>query len=187
MTEVDDDTLALACQALRLGKVIAYPTEAVWGFGCDPDNEQAVTRILTLKQRAVEKGLILVASSPGEIKPLLDNLSASQRQQLDATWPGPVTWLIPDQAQLYPNWIKGEHQSVAIRLSDHPVVRALCRGFGGPIVSTSANRAGQPEIRSRLKLEQEFASSIDYIVPGDLGNATAPSTIRDLVTGQVIR
>lgn len=176
-----------ASEFLQQGAVIAYPTEAVWGLGCDPDNEQAVRRILAIKQREVDKGVLLVASDREQIAHLTRSLTAQQSDWLAETWPGPVTWLIPDPDNYYPDWIKGQHSSIAIRVSAHPVVQALCQAFGKPIVSTSANLAGEPEIRSRLKLEQDFASTIDFIVEGELGGASAPSTIRDLVTGATLR
>lgn len=174
-------------QFLRLGGVIAYPTEAVWGLGCDPADESAVVRILRIKQRAVDKGLILVAADYDQIAPIYTPLAPAQKQVLQASWPGPHTWLIPDPENLVPFWIKGRHDSVAVRLSAHPLVRELCKAFGGPLVSTSANRSGKPEIRSRLRLLQELGDKLDYVVPGNLGKAVRPSTITDLLTGQSVR
>lgn len=179
--------LQLACQHLKRGDVIAYPTEAVWGLGCDPRNEAAVHKILRLKNRSVEKGLILVGGDIAQFEALISPLSEAQRQTLEASWPGHVTWLVPDPEQLFPIWIKGSHQSVAIRVSAHPLVQALCALFGGPIVSTSANEAGQEEIRSRPILEEKFISGIDYVVDGALGQAAKPSEMRDLLSGKTIR
>ena len=179
--------IKLACENLLAGNVIAYPTEAVWGLGCDPENNSAVLRILAIKQRPVEKGLILVAANIHQLEPLLCSLGESEKAMLQASWPGPTTWLIPDPKKLFPEWIKGDHKSVAIRVSAHPVVCELCESFGRPIVSTSANRAGDAEIRSRLILENEFGNSIDYIVSGDLGGEPETSEIRDLVTGKTVR
>ncbi|NKB34689.1 MAG: threonylcarbamoyl-AMP synthase [Pseudomonadales bacterium] len=179
--------LNTACEFLHQGKVIAYPTEAVWGFGCDPFCEEAVGRILTIKQRPVEKGLILVAADLLQISDLVEDLPAAQLAILESSWPGPTTWLIPDLNQRFPDWIKGTHDSIAIRVSAHPLVHALCTQFGKPVVSTSANSAGEEEIRSRLILEEHFADKIDYIVEGELGDRGTPSQIKDLVTGQVLR
>lgn len=176
-----------ASQCLRAGGVVAYPTEAVWGLGCDPGNQAAVQRVLELKQRPEEKGLILVAANTEQITELLQPLSPQQKETLEVSWPGPVTWLIPDLENVFPPWIKGEHTSVAVRVSAHPVVRALCLAFGGPLVSTSANKAGEPEIKSRSRIDQQFGSTIDFVVAGELGDAARPSEIRDLVTGAVLR
>jgi L-threonylcarbamoyladenylate synthase len=176
-----------ACDNLHKGEVIAYPTEAVWGLGCDPENQAAVEKLLALKQRSVDKGLILVAADMLQLGPLVSTLSDSQLQALAASWPGPTTWLIPDPDKQYPSWIRGSNKSVAIRVSGHPVVHQLCEKFGRPIVSTSANVAGQAEIRSRLIIERQFGRRIACIVPGELGSETRTTEIRDLSTGQFIR
>lgn len=184
MSKLDID---VACKNLHQGKVLAYPTEAVWGLGCDPENRVAVEKILKLKRRPLAKGLILVAADLGQLGTLLDSLDTTQLERLKSTWPGPTTWLIPDPDELFPLWIKGDHSSVAIRISAHPLVSELCRAFGKPIVSTSANLAGQPEIRSRSDLERQFGQHIDYIVDGELGKEKRPSEIRDLISGDVLR
>lgn len=176
---------AVAC--LRSGGILAYPTEAVWGLGCDPFNEQAVARLLQIKKRPVEKGMILVAASMQQLRALLQALSTEQRALLSATWPGPVTWLIPDPQDLIPAWIKGQHDSVAVRVSGHPVVQVLCREFAGPVVSTSANLAGRRPARSRLQLLKQLGGQLDYLLPGALGDGSAPSAIRDLRSGKRLR
>lgn len=179
--------LQRAVRHLDAGDIIAYPTEAVWGLGCDPFNEQAVLRLLQIKRRPVSKGMILIAGDMEQIAPWLDGVTADRRQLLDETWPGPVTWLLPDPQQLAPSWIRGEHDKVAVRVSAHPLVEALCRRFGGPIVSTSANRAGRPPARNRLQLAAQLNGCVDFIVPGTLGRQQRPSAIRDLETGEWIR
>lgn len=179
--------LSSACDCLQQGKLVAYPTEAVWGIGCDPYNEAAVTKILTIKQRPVDKGLILVAAEIAQISDLVEDLSEVQLRLLTESWPGPITWLIPDPKNLYPAWIKGSHNSVAIRVSAHPLVKMLCLKFGKPIVSTSANQAGEEEIRTKHVLEAQFADKIDYILDGELGDQSSPSQIKDLVSGKTLR
>lgn len=176
-----------ASEILSKGGVIAYPTEAVFGLGCDPHNEAALEKILQLKQRPRDKGVLLVAADIQQIAPLLSGLSPELIARLEQSWPGPVTWLIPDPDNHFPEWIKGQHSSVAIRVSAHPVVQAICTSFGGPVVSTSANLADEPEIRCRLRLQETFGDKIDFIVEGELGAASAPSTIKDLVTGVTLR
>ena len=179
--------LTCATQTLTAGGIIAYPTEAVWGLGCDPWNELAVDKILKLKQRPMHKGLILVASQWSQFEPLVEALTALQVKQLEASWPGPNTWLIPDPQSWVPSWIKGQHSSVALRVSAHPLVASLCDHFNGPIVSTSANLAGGEPARSRLQIEQIFGDQLDYVVNGELGQNKQPSQVIDLVSGQVIR
>ena len=176
-----------AASIVRDGGVIAYPTEAVWGLGSDPWHQKAVEKILEIKRRPVEKGLILVASRQEQIAPLLDNLSREQRELLNGSWPGPVTWLIPDPHKWVPEWVRGEHSSVAVRVSAHPVVRDLCESWGKPLVSTSANRAGQDPLVEQVAVEAELGAELDGIVEGQTGDSTSPSRICDLVTGQILR
>jgi L-threonylcarbamoyladenylate synthase len=172
-------------QIVRQGGVIAYPTEAVWGLGCDPWNGDAVERLLALKDRPLHKGLILVADNIRQFDFLLEDLPERWVDRLASTWPGPNTWLVPHQDRL-PAWITGQHNSVALRVSDHPLVRDLC-ALTGPLVSTSANPAGRPSARSRLRVEQYFHDQLDGVLGGALGGRRNPSLIRDLQTGDVIR
>ena len=113
------------------------------------------------------------------------DLPDGQLAKLRLSWPGPNTWLVPHQGRL-PAWITGAHDTVALRVTTHPIVRQLC-AVAGPLVSTSANPAGRPSARSRLRVEQYFHGELDAIVPGALGGARNPSIIRDLQTDQVIR
>lgn len=176
---------ATAC--LNAGGVLAYPTEAIWGLGCNPFDQDATLRLLEIKQRPVDKGLILVASSIDQLGSLLLPLTDAQRSRVGASWPGPTTWLIPDTNNIVPWWIKGAHTAVAVRVSAHSQVSALCRYFGGPIVSTSANRAGQPPAKTALAVQRQMGGQVDKIFNGRLGGSTSPSTIIDVVTGQVMR
>ena len=179
--------IALATQVMRDGGVIAYPTEAVWGLGCDPWQHAAVERILTIKGRSVSKGLILVASRMAQLQPLLAPLSAEQQQVLASHWPGPFTFLIPDPDQWAPAWVRGEHDSVAVRVSAHPVVRELCECLGKPLVSTSANRSGAGALRCYADVIDELGSELDAVVDGDVDENASPSRICDLVSGRILR
>ena len=175
-----------AVRALANRGVIACPTEAVWGLSCDPDSEEAVSHLLALKRRPVAKGLILVAASERQLGALLDGLSSAERQLLASSWPGPATWLLPHHGRV-PDWISGEHDTVAVRVSDHPVVSALCTAWGGPLVSTSANTAGARPAREAFQVRRYFGNDVQCIVPGKLGSLGQPTSIRDLRSGQIIR
>lgn len=175
-----------AVSALRRGAVIACPTEAVWGLSCDPDSQEAVAQLLAMKGRPVSKGLILVAATEDQVDFLLTDLTSQQRQTLSASWPGPATWLLPHRDRV-PSWICGDHASVAVRVSDHPVVRALCAAWGGPLVSTSANRAGTRPASAAFQVRRYFGDGVEYVLPGALGAAARPTSIRDLISGQIIR
>lgn len=175
-----------AAHLLAAGGVIACPTEAVWGFSCDPFDAQAVARILSLKQRPVEKGLILVAGDEAQLDFLLAGLPAEIRRKLALSWPGANTWLVP-HCSTVPDWIHGRFDTVAVRVSGHPLMRRLCRDFGGPLVSTSANQAGRPALRNRLGVQVQFGDVLDGILAGPLGGVSQPSTIRDAFTDEVFR
>lgn len=170
---------------LNRGKVLAYPTEAVWGLGCDPLDANAVATILQLKQRPWHKGLILVASSWAQLQPYCIEVTPKQKQQLLATWPGAYTWLIPINPNT-PDWLTGQHDSIAVRVSDHPTVQALCQAFGGAIVSTSANPAGKEPARNAFTARRYFGSQVD-ILNAATGNNRRPSQICDLLSGHIIR
>ena len=178
--------LAAAVQALRAGGVVACPTEAVWGLSCDPGSEQAVGRLLALKGRPVAKGLILVAASASQFGFLLNDLTPQQRERLAGSWPGPNTWLVPHHNRVQ-SWIHGDHSTVAVRVSAHPVVAQLCRAWGGPLVSTSANPAGAQPPREAFQVRRYFAGELDNILPGRVGEADRPSQIRDLASAEIVR
>lgn len=178
--------LRKAAHVLHAGGVVAYPTEAVFGLGCDPNNPHAVRRLLDLKQRDWHKGLILIAADIRQLEPYLLPLNEKLHAQVMATWPGPVTWLLPARPET-PKWLRGRFDSLAVRVTAHPLAADLCRAFGGPIVSTSANRAGQQPARSPLQVQLRLGAGVDAIVHGPLGGRLQPSEIRDAASGQVIR
>lgn len=184
MIAVKDLRSSLTC--LRNGKVIAYPTEAVYGLGCDPFNESAVERISQIKGRSLAKGLILVASNWQQVVELVEPIPPLALTQVLASWPGPATWVFP-ASTTSPTWICGPNHTVALRVSSHPVVYELCEEFGGPIISTSANFQGEPPLRSYRAVKLVFESQVDFILSGEVGEQAKPTTIRDAVTGDTLR
>lgn len=178
--------LQFAVDALRVGGVIACPTEAVWGLSCDPFSARAVNRLLSLKDRPVEKGLILVAGDIDQLAFLLQGLEPGQRRKLELSWPGATSWLLPHHG-LVPPWVSGEHSTVAVRVTAHPIMAALCRAWGGPLVSTSANPGGSRAATELFQVVRYFGDALDGIVPGATGGAKRPSVIRDLASDRVIR
>lgn len=178
--------IALAAAVMKSGGVIAYPTEAVWGLGCDPQNEQAVADIMTLKVRPEAKGMILIAAAATQLQSYLGHISAEDFARLNTPTVIPTTWIVP-AGRLAPQWITGGRTTLAVRVTQHPLAAALCTAFGGPIVSTSANPSGLPPARSDLKVRCYFRGVDLHIVPGPLGGASKPSEIRDLLTGKILR
>ncbi len=177
-----------AAALLKHGGVIAYPTEGVWGLGCDPRNERAVMRILAIKQREVEKGLILIAASEAQLAPFvaLEALGDEQRAAVRASWPGAATWIVPASPSA-PRWISGAHDGIAVRVSAHPPVIALCNACGGALVSTSANRAGGAAPTRKTGLDPEVVALLDGVLDGETGGLLQPTPIRDARSGAVLR
>lgn len=179
-------SIEAAAEALQQGAVIAYPTEAVYGLGCDPWNPDAVMQLLDLKRRSVEKGLIVVAAALEQVEPLIQPFANDVAARVLPTWPGPVTWLCPVQSKV-PRCLTGNHNTIAIRISAHPTVRALCQAFSGPIVSTSANISDHAPARTLAEVTAQFHGEIVTVVDGQCGGEERPSMIRDAATGQIIR
>lgn len=186
MTDLELLSIRQGAQCLVDGGVIAYPTEAVYGLGCDPDSKEAVLRILDLKSRPASAGLILIADRLERFAPYIEPVSAEAKERAMAAWPGPVTWLFPRSVHV-PDWLAGVHDTIALRLTAHPGCIALCEAFGKPIVSTSANPSSEPPARSAADVERYFPGQLCGIVEGELGGSEQPSEIRDLATGRVIR
>ena len=177
--------LSQAVKVLQAGEVIAYPTEAVYGLGCDPFDFAAITKLFHVKQRPVEKGVILVAASIEQVLPYVELMDTPWQKQVEQTWPGPVTWILPAKPNV-PEWITGGRETVAIRVSDHPVVQALCSAYGKPIVSTSANITNQAPAKSCDEIQQIFQDKV-LCVEGALGNLDKPTQIREAISGKVLR
>jgi L-threonylcarbamoyladenylate synthase len=182
-----NNNLHNAIRALNNKEVIAYPTEAVFGVGCDPDSETAVMRLLALKQRPVEKGLILIAANFEQLKSYIaDNLLTDvQREAVFSCWPGPVTFVFPARAST-PRWLTGRFDTLAVRVTDHPLVVELCQAYGKPLVSTSANLTGQEPCRTVDEVLAQFGDAFP-VVNGETGGRLNPSEIRDALTGELFR
>lgn len=178
--------LQTAARVVRAGGLIAYPTEGVWGLGCAPHNGHACERLLRLKQRDPAKGLILIASQFEQLIPYLAPVPPEQLRIAQDSWPGPNTWLFPAGPDC-PDWVRGAHPTVAVRVTAHPIAAGLCTAVGGALISTSANRSGRPPARSSLALRLQMGADVDLIVSGALGGQRGPSTIRHLQDGRILR
>lgn len=185
MAELTTD-LTSTCDVLRAGGVIAYPTEAVFGLGCDPRNENALRKLLQLKQRDPAKGLILIAASFDQLAPYLGNIDAVLQQRVLPTWPGPVTWVLPANLEIS-TLLRGAHDTLAVRVTAHPLASALCRAFGGALISTSANQSHQAPARTARDVVQIFGEQLDAVLAGDLGDQSNPTEIRDGRSGVILR
>lgn len=186
---MDSETLAAcqhAAQHVKKGGIIAYPTEAVYGLGCDPWQESAVQKLLKLKQRPRGKGLIVLASSWQACEDHIQSSLPKQRlETVLKSWPGPYTWLLPNKD--FPTWITGKHDTVAIRISAHPLASKLCELAGGLLVSTSANVSQQAPMATAKQVQAQWGTTLDAIIDGPTGNLKQPTYIKHATTGQTIR
>ena len=177
--------LPLLRSVLDGGRVVACPAEGVWGLSCDPYSEAAVDDLLTLKQRSVRKGLIVVAADAAMFDGVLSYLSPDERDRVCASWPGPNTWLVPNHG-VFPGWITGDSTDVAIRVTSALPLKGLSESFGGALVSTSANPAGLPPPQYLWALRRYFGVTLPAL-PGMLEQAGKPSTIRRIGDGTIVR
>lgn len=176
----------IASSILASGGLIAYPTEAVFGLGCDPMNYQAVARLLHLKKRPIEKGLILVAAEYQQLEPFIGDIPTPLFNKIMESWPGPVNWLLPPNPAS-PKYLRGEHPLQAVRISKHPAIQALCQAFGGAIISTSANYSHRPPAKNALQTRIQFNHKIDYILNEPVGHEKQPCVIYNGLNNQIIR
>ena len=180
--------LDAVAELLHGGGVLAYPTEAVFGLGCDPHDRSAFERLFALKQRPPTQGVLLIAADFAQVERYIDVAAVPDRvlQQVRASWPGPHTWIFPRSAEV-PDWIAGNHAGIALRVTAHESAAALCRAFGGALVSTSANPHGQPPARTAQVIADYFGDALDGVLEAPLGGQLSPTMIRDALSGAIIR
>ncbi len=187
---MSDYDLTNALHVLNTQGVIAYPTESVFGLGCDPDCDSAIQKILDLKKRPAFKGLILIAADIEQLKNYADFslLTEAQLAAVSKTWPGPFTWIVPAKTTLS-KLISGDFNSIAVRVSAHPVVQQLCTQFGKPIISTSANLSGLEACTDNKQVAEMFLNHplLDYIIEQPVSGLKNPSQIRDALSGKRLR
>ncbi|VFP80343.1 Sua5/YciO/YrdC/YwlC family protein [Candidatus Erwinia haradaeae] len=180
-------SLETCVQYLSQEMIISYPTEAVFGLGCDPYSKKAIINLLSLKKRSIEKGFILIAANYNQLAPLVDDekLSFSQKDLMFSSWPGPVTWILPARENT-PYWLTGRFSTLAVRVSNHASVINLCIAWGKPLVSTSANFANLPPCRHESEVLVNFGNDFP-VFSGKTGGRKKPSDIRNIFTGEYIR
>jgi L-threonylcarbamoyladenylate synthase len=179
-----------AARILLAGGVIAYPTEAVFGLGCLPQHRGAVERLLAIKRRSWRKGLLLIGADLSQLTRYVLLPEEPRRREILASWPGAVTWVLNARPGV-PRWVSGVGSrtvpTVAVRLTDHPLARALCERLGHALISTSANLSGRPPLKRALQVRRELGRTVDYVLPGQVGGLARPTAIKDGRTGRVLR
>lgn len=180
------EALRLAVAILGRGGVVAYPTEGCYGLGCNPRDHRAVLQVLRIKQRGWRQGLILIGAHWNHVARWVDTSDAAAVARARDSWPGPSTWLLPARPGVS-RWLRGEHDTIAVRVTAHPLAAALCRRFNSALVSTSANRHGRPPALTAAQVRGQFAGRVDFILQGPLGGLQGPTPIHDARTGEVLR
>lgn len=175
-----------AVNILKDGGLIAYPTEGVFGIGCDPLHPAALQRVVEIKQRDAGKGLIIVCAEFEQLDNFIEPLNAAKQERLLATWPGAVTWIVKANPSL-PALLTGGRDTIAVRVSQHPVVAQITRQFERPIVSTSANYSGQEACTSAAAVRQTLGEKIDLVLDAPVGGQHGATPIFDAATGKQLR
>ncbi|HEX5352579.1 MAG TPA: Sua5/YciO/YrdC/YwlC family protein [Rhodanobacteraceae bacterium] len=180
------EEIGAAAALLRNGGVLAYPTEGVYGLGCDPDDRAAFERIFAMKHRPPDQGVLLIAADIEQVRPWIGDAPEAAFTRANEAWPGAHTFIFPRSARV-PEWIAGGHAGIALRVTAHASSAALCRSFGGPVVSTSANRHGEPPAHSAADIRRIFGDGPDGVLDAPLGGLDRPTPITDAVSGAIIR
>ena len=184
MSKNESKYIEKASKIILNGGVIAYPTEGVFGLGCLPNNYEAVYRILKIKKRDINNGLIVIASKLEQLNGWTDLTSSEVNRIKNES--EIVTWIVK-KTNLVPAWVSGEHNSIAIRLTRHPTASAICNASGSALISTSANISGEGPTNNQKELRKQFCDIVDYIVPGECDMKVGSSMIKIIETGKIIR
>ncbi len=181
----NDDDIATAVEVLRNGGIIAHACEGVWGLACDPWNASAVSRILSIKCRDADKGLIVIGHDSKVFDTEIKELKLTEQEMVRKSWPGHITWIVPSTR--FPTTVTGSRSTIALRVPDHKQARELCERMDSPLVSTSANVSGKPPAKTRTEVQETFGSLVDFVLSGSIGCVKGPSTIRDAISGARLR
>jgi L-threonylcarbamoyladenylate synthase len=183
---ISENQLNQAVETVNNGGIIVYPTESVYGLGCNPFDQKSVEKLLLLKKRNVDKGLILIASHVQHILPLIKPIEANDLSRALKTWPGHHTWVFP-KSKIVPYWVSGKYESIAVRVSKNPIVIELCQNLNSPLISTSANISTENELCSISDIKSVFGNQVDFYLDAPTGKESKPSTIHDAHTNTIIR
>lgn len=151
-----------ACDILKAGGVILYPTDTVWGIGCDATNEEAVKRVYEIKQRSDSKSMLVLIENPAKLQQYVSDVPDIAWDMIELT-EKPLTIIYDGAKNLAPNLI-ADDGSIGIRVTDELFSKELCKQFRKPIVSTSANISGRPSPVKFSQIDNEIKQLVDYVV-----------------------
>ena len=175
--------LQSAARIIAQGGVVCHATEGVWGFACDPFCAAAVQRVLDIKARPADKGLLVIGATREDFSVELAACTPAQTEAVCVTWPGAHTWILPNSR--FSALITGGRPTVGCRVPAHAQARSLCAA-AGVLVSTSANLSNEAASVTHDEAEAQFASLVDLVLPGEVNNPGHASTIHQL-DGTLVR
>jgi len=178
-THPDPEAIARAAALVREGRVVAFPTDTLYGLAADPGQAEAVEELYRIKGRQVDQAIPLIAADLDQVRTLLGELPEAVCRLGACFWPGPLTLILPAWPGLAPNLLAGG-TTVAVRVPDHPVARALARAAGGPITSTSANRSGAPPTSDPAAVAADLGPSLAGLLDAGPSPGGPASTIVDV-------
>lgn len=177
IVEASEENIRRAAVIIRLGGVVIYPTDTVYGLGCDPANVDATRRICEIKGRA-DKPLPLACSDVEAAKRIV-KFNPIAEKLAERFWPGPLTMVLPAKVD-YPIWVTHGARTLGVRVPGHPVARRLAKLSGGVIVTTSANKSGEPPPKTALEAAEQIGEEVDLILDAGPAPLKQPSTVLDL-------
>ena len=166
-------------------KVFAYPTEGVWGLGCNPFSEKAVNKLINLKKRPKNKGIIVLAGSLQQLLPFTQHLSEKLKKRMNSKWPGPHTWLVPSSSET-PKWLLGPTGLLALRLSNHKTVKELTKSLNMPICSTSEKISRKKPAKDSEEI-RTFCYDKVHRIEGKLDSLKKPTPVQNLESKEWLR
>lgn len=173
------DALQEAAKWIRLGGVVAIPTDTLYGLAADPFQADAVARVIAVKGRDAERAIPLIAADIDQIVTHLGGLPLAGRRLAERFWPGPLTLLMPAPRALAPH-VTGGTGLVGVRVPAHAIARAICRAADRPLTATSANRSGRPATADPEEVERSLGGDLDLLIDAGPAPGGAPSTIVDV-------
>lgn len=188
LMEPDEAAIAAGAKALAAGRLVAFPTETVYGLGANALDPDAVAAIFAAKGRPTDHPLICHVASADALAPLVAEVTPAARALAGAFWPGPLTLVMP-RSRAVPDAVTGGRDTVAVRVPAHPVALSLLRAFDGPVAAPSANRFGRPSPTSASDVADELGDAVAVILDGGPCEIGIESTVLDLTTTppQVLR
>ena len=174
-----------AVKVIKEGKILIYPTESIFGLGCDPFNEQACQKINSLKQRSNKAGLICLINNIKHLNTLAAPLRTTDYEQIRKSKTKHISWILPAKSGL-PKWLIGPNNTICVRLSNDSSINELCSALDQAIISTSANEQGMPAANTIEQAKKIFKNQVDYYLDLPLGDKQKASKILT-ITGKIIR